>query len=256
MDTRLGLRNGTEIPVLGLGVWKMAEGGETERAVHAALEAGYRHIDTAKLYGNERSVGKAVRESGIPREDIFVTTKLWPTDFLNPERGFRTSFEKLDLEYIDLYLVHWPVPFMSQKIWKTLEGVYEKGLVRAIGVSNYSVGDIEKLEKYARIKPMVNQVEFSPGIHDLELLKYCQEKNIVVEAYSPLGQGKLTSHEAVLAIAKKYGKTPAQILIRWALQHGTVPLPKSSNKERIIENTNVFDFALDPADIARLNALN
>ena len=256
MNTRVPLGNGTAIPVLGLGVWKMAEGEETEHAVNMALEAGYRHIDTAKLYGNERSVGKAVRESGIPRGDIFVTTKLWPTDFLAPERGFRNSLERLDIGYVDLYLIHWPVPFMSRKIWKTLERVYEEGLARAIGVSNFSIGDIEKLHGYARILPMANQVEFNPASHDLKLVEYCKEKNIVVEAYSPLSRGKLTSSPTVAAIAKQYGKTPAQVLIRWALQHGTIPLPKSSNKERIIENTNIFDFSLDPADMDRLNTLS
>jgi len=253
MDTRVPLGNVTAIPVLGLGVWKMAEGEETERAVLTALEAGYRHIDTAKFYNNERSVGKAVRESGIPRGDIFVTTKLWPTDFLDSERGFRDSLERLGIGYVDLYLVHWPVPFMSQKIWRTLERVYDEGLARAIGVSNFSISDLKKLYGYARILPMANQVEFNPVSHDLTLVEYCKEKNIVVEAYSPLGRGRLTGRPSVAAIAKKYGKSPAQVLIRWTLQHGTVPLPKSSNRQRIIENSKVFDFTLEAVDMERLN---
>jgi diketogulonate reductase-like aldo/keto reductase len=241
--------------VLGLGVWKMAEGKETEKAVLYALAEGYRHIDTATLYGNEQSVGNAVRKSGIPREEIFVTTKLWPTDFLDPEGGFRRSFERLDLGAIDLYLVHWPIPLMPKNIWRTLERMYEEGSARAIGVSNYDIADIERLLAYARVAPMVNQVKFNPKSHDLELLAYCKKKNIVVQSYSPLGHGKLIGNKIVQKVAEKYKRTPAQILIRWALEHGTVPLPKSSNKERISENTKVFDFTLAAEDTETLNNL-
>src|SRR5258708_7653312 len=163
LESSYTLANGNAIPVLGLGVWKMAEGAETEAAVTWALEAGYRHIDTARLYANERSVGNAVRkfvqQSGVPREEIFVTTKLWPADYLNPEAGFTESFKKLNLGYIDLYLIHWPMPLMPKNIWKTFEKVYEQGLAKAIGVSNYYENDIEKLLGYANIAPMVNQVE-------------------------------------------------------------------------------------------------
>ena len=256
LTTKVPLQNGCGIPILGLGTWKMTEGRETEEALRWALEAGYRHIDTAKLYGNERSVGNAVRASGIAREELFVMTKLWPTDFLRPEKAFRESLDRLNLGYIDLYLVHWPLPIMPKKIWQTLEGVYAQGLARAIGVSNYDIDDIERVLAYAKIAPMVNQVKFHPVSHDAELIAYCKDKNIVVEAYSPLGQGSLVRNAVVRSIAETYQKTPAQILIRWALDHGTVPLPKSSNRERIIENTEVFDFALRPQDMETLNTLS
>jgi diketogulonate reductase-like aldo/keto reductase len=254
------LASGTRLPLLGLGVWKMQEGKETEDAVTWALEAGYRHIDTAKLYANEASVGFAVRQfmagHSIQREEFFVTTKLWPTDFLNPRAGFDRSLAALNLGYIDLYLIHWPSPVMPKSVWQTLEEVYEEGLVRAIGVSNYDEADIEKVLSYAKVAPMVNQVEFNPESHDLNLLEYCKSKDIVVEAYSPLGQGGLIKNRTVASIAEKYNKTPAQVLIRWALQHGTVVIPKSSNKQRIKENTEVFDFDISEEDIQTLNALS
>jgi diketogulonate reductase-like aldo/keto reductase len=247
------------IPLLGLGVWKMAEGKETEDAVMWALEAGYRHIDTAKLYANEVSVGRAVRQfmadSGVSREEIFITTKLWPTDFLTPESGFQSSLERLDLGYIDLYLIHWPVPMMPKHVWQALEVVHKQGLAKSIGVSNYDVADIEKLLTYATVVPMVNQVEFNPESYDLELLQFCKSREIVVEAYSPLGRGGLIRNRTVMAVAYKYNKTPAQILIRWALQHGTVVLPKSSNHDRIKENTEVFDFDISESDMQTLNTL-
>jgi diketogulonate reductase-like aldo/keto reductase len=259
LDSAALLANGCPIPLLGLGVWKMREGKETEDAVMWALEAGYRHIDTAKLYANERSVGNAVRrfvnESNVSREDIFITTKLWPTDFFNPEAGFNRSFDELDLEYIDLYLIHWPMPVMPKNIWQTFEKKFKQGSVRAIGVSNYGMSEIEKLLEYATVAPMVNQVEFNPTNHDLGLLEFCKEKNIVVEAYSPLGRGSLVRNEIVVDIAEEYNKTPAQILIRWALQHGTVVLPKSSNQERIKQNSEVFDFEISEVDMDQLNSL-
>ena len=259
LESTITLANGKELPVLGLGVWKMAEGGETEQAVTWALEAGYRHIDTARLYANERSVGNAVRKfiegTGTKREEIFITTKLWPSDYFNPETGFKESLEKLDLEYIDLYLIHWPLPIMPKNIWKTLEKVYEDGLAKNIGVSNYSKGEMEKLLTYAVVAPAVNQVEFNPANHDLGLLEYCKNNNVVVEAYSPLGQGGLIKNKTVVEVAEKYKKSPAQILIRWALQHGTVVLPKSSNQDRIKQNTEVFDFSISESDMQTLNAL-
>ena len=259
LDSTAQLQGGTGIPLLGLGVWKMAEGKETENAVTWALEAGYRHIDTAKLYTNEASVGFAVRQfmakHSIEREKFFVTTKLWPTDFLNPRVAFERSLEKLNLGYIDLYLIHWPAPMMPKSIWQTLEEVYDEGLVRAIGVSNYSESDIEKLLGYAKVPPAVNQVEFNPETHDFDLLQYCKSKDIVVEAYSPLGQGDLVRNITVETIAQKYDKSPAQLLIRWALQHGTVVIPKSSHQQRIKENTEVFDFDISDDDMQALDAL-
>lgn len=255
LEMRIPLQRGASIPILGLGTWRMAEGRETFQSVRYALEVGYRHIDTAKLYGNERSVGEAVRESGITREDMFVTTKLWPTNFLNPEAGFRASFERLNIGYIDLYLIHWPVPMIPKKVWQTLEKLYEEGATRAIGVSNYSIDDIEKVLSYARIPPMVNQVEFNAEVHDFDLLEYCKKKNIVVEAYQPVTRGRLFNHPTVQTLARKYSKTPAQLLIRWCLEHGTVPLPKSSNPAHITENAQVFDFSLSKSDMEALDHL-
>jgi diketogulonate reductase-like aldo/keto reductase len=229
---------------------------EAENAVAEALRVGYRHLDTTALYRNEAAVGKAVHASGIPREEVFVTTKLWPTDFLDPEGAFVRSLTLLDIGYVDLYLVHWPVPLMPKGVWQALERIYASGRARAIGVSNYGTKEIEKTLAYATVPPMVNQVRFHPGHADQGLLAYCKEHGIVVEAYSPLGRGHLVGNEVVGAIAKAHSKTPAQVLIRFALEHGTVPLPKSSTPARISENTDVFDFTLSPAEVERLNTLN
>ena len=250
------LSNGIEMPTLGLGTWKMSPGEETVHAVRAALDAGYRLIDTAALYGNEESVGEAMRVSGVPREDIFVTTKLWPTDFFHPRKAFDTSLKKLGMEYVDLYLVHWPIPLMPRGVWKELENIYDEKLARAIGISNYSIHDIEKLLSYARIVPMVNQVEFNPFVYEKGLLAYCKEKNIVLEAYSPLTHGAHLDDPRIQAVATRCGKTPAQIMIRWCIQHETVVIPKSSHPDRIKENMDVFDFDLSSEDMAALDALS
>ncbi len=256
MDKTVTLNNGVKMPLLGLGTWKMSDGEETETAVRTALEMGYRLIDTAKLYGNEKSVGKAVKASGIRREDIFVTTKLFPTDFFFPEKAFRASLQNLDIGYIDLYLIHWPTPFIPQNIWQTLEKMYEAGLARAIGVSNYGLKDFEKLQYYERVVPAVNQIEFNPFSLRKDIVEYCRGRNIVIEAYSPLTRGAHLHDEVIEKIAAKYGKTTAQILIRWCLEHGTVVIPKSSRPQRIKENSEVFDFELNPADMAELNAIS
>ena len=251
----LTLNNGIAMPTLGLGTWKMSD-AEAETSTHLALEAGYRLIDTAKLYGNEAAVGRAVRGSGIAREEIFVTTKLWPTDFFSPLEAFDESLTKLGLDYVDLYLIHWPIPLMPQSVWKALEGIYANKKARAIGVSNYDAGDIEKVLEYASVVPMVNQIQFSPFDFDKEILDFCKDKHIVVEAYSPLTRGSRLNDTTVVTLAKKYGKTPAQILIRWCLQHDTVVIPKSSNPERIKENASVFDFEISEGDMKTLDALS
>lgn len=244
------------MPQIGLGTWHMAEGEEAEHAVGEALRIGYRLIDTATYYGNERSVGKAVRESGILRQEIFVTTKLWPTDFFNPEKAFHKSLERLGLDYIDLYLIHWPIPAMPKSIWKTLEKIYEEKLVRAIGVSNYGIGDIENLLAHAQTPPAVNQIKSSPFDFAEEILNCCRTNSILVEAYSPLTRGWHLDDPTVGAIARKHGKSPAQIMIRWCLQHDTIPIPKSTHPERMRENIDVFDFTLEQEDVAKLDALS
>ncbi len=250
------LSNGIEMPTLGLGTWKMSAGEETTNAVRAALDVGYRLLDTATLYGNEESVGEAIRRSGVPREDVFVTTKLWPTDFFHPRKAFEKSLQELGMEYVDLYLVHWPIPLMPKGVWTELEHIYDEKLARSIGVSNYSIHDIEKLLSYARTVPMVNQVEFNPFVYEKELLAYCKEKNIVFEAYSPLTRGTHLNDSTIQAIAQKHRKTPAQIMIRWCLQHETVVIPKSSHPDRIRENIDVFDFELSNNDMVALDALS
>ncbi|HEV3245207.1 MAG TPA: aldo/keto reductase [Candidatus Paceibacterota bacterium] len=256
------------MPTLGLGTWKMSD-GEAEGAVRAALEIGYRHIDTAKLYGNERGVGNAVRGSGIPREEISVTTKLWPTDFFNPQKAFDQSLSELDIGYIDLYLVHWPVPGMKKSVWRAMEKIYESKKARAIGVSNYGIGELRTLlhPRYglgtvqqilsdSDVPPAVNQIKFSPFGYEKEILDVCKKNGIVVQAYSPLTRGSNLDDKTVGTIASKYDKTPAQIMLRWCIEHGTVPLPKSSHPERMRENMEIFDFELAPEDIATLDALS
>lgn len=256
MMQRVRLSNGIEMPIVGLGVWNIRPGEDTERAVRAALDAGYRLIDTAKLYGNEASVGAAVRESGIPREEIFITTKLWPTDFSNPLDGFNASLSRLGLEYVDLYLVHWPIPRMPRSVWQSLERVYDEKRARAIGVSNYGVREIESLFTYARVRPAVNQVRFSPFDFRRDLLDYCDAQHIALEAYSPLTRGAKLREHTVVAIAKKYGKSPAQIMIRWCVEHGVIAIPKSSNPDRIRENIEVFNFEIAADDMTALDEIS
>jgi len=258
------LNNGTSIPVLGLGVWQMAEGGETANAVKWALQTGYRLIDTAKIYGNEAEVGRAIKESGVPREQLFVTTKLWNEDqgYEPALKAINASLERLGMDYIDLYLIHWPfydrekTGNKREETWKAMEEIYRSGKAKAIGVSNYTIEHLEEMKNYAKILPAVNQVEFHPFLYQRDLLDYCWQNDIVLEAYSPLVHGKKLEDERITAIAKKYGKSNVQVLIRWSLQHGNVVIPKSSHKERIEENFNVFDFTLDALDMKDLDDLN
>jgi diketogulonate reductase-like aldo/keto reductase len=252
----LKLNNGVSIPALGLGTWKLADGPEAASAVKWALEAGYRHIDTAAIYGNEESVGKAIAASGVPREEIFVTTKLWNSDQPRPREAFNASLKRLGLDYIDLYLIHWPSPESHFGAWKELEKIYGEGKCRAIGVSNFSIGHLDGLLAQCKVVPAVNQVEFSPFLYQKELLEFCRGKGMQLEAYSPLTRGKRLGDNRVEAIAKKHGKSNAQVLIRWSLQHGNVVIPKSANKERIAENFAVFDFELLPSEMAALDALD
>jgi len=256
--SRVKLNNGVEIPVLGLGVFQASAGDETEQAVLSALEAGYRHIDTAAIYANEADVGEAIRKSGIPREEIFITTKLW-----NSEHGYKHAFHacssslvRLGLEYIDLYLIHWPVQGQRLDTWKALTELQQAGKCRAIGVSNYMIRHLEELLSKSPVVPAVNQIEVSPFNYKSDLIRFCADKGIVVEAYSPLTKGQRLGHPAIVAAAEKYGRTPAQILIRWALEHDLVVLPKSTTKARIAENAAVFDFSIAKEDMKILDGLH
>ncbi len=258
LESKAKLNNGVEIPYLGLGVYQSPPGKTTERAVRYALKAGYRHIDTAELYGNEADVGKALRESEIKRDDVFITTKVW-----NSRQGYDStlhscngSLERLGFSYVDLYLIHWPVQGLGDDTWRAMIKLYREGKARAIGVSNYSIRELDGVLKNSDVVPAVNQVEFHPFLYDEELLNFCKNHRIQLEAYSPLTRGKRLNHQNIVKVGKKYGKTPAQVLIRWSLQKDVVAIPKSINEDRIRENSKVFDFNLDPEDMKFLNSMN
>jgi diketogulonate reductase-like aldo/keto reductase len=233
-------------------------GSGTVNAVKWALEAGYRLVDTASFYGNEVEVGRAVRESDVPREEVFVTTKLWNSDFGYDaaKEAFEESYRKLDLGYIDLYLLHWPVARLRRESWDALEEIYDSGRVKAIGVSNYTIDHLEELLGHCKIPPVVNQVEFHPLLFQKDLLEFCNTKNVRLEAYTPLTRREFLGKPVPVEIANKYGKTPAQIFIKWCLQHGVICIPKSSNRGRIKENADIFDFELSEEDMKRMDALN
>ncbi len=243
------------MPVLGLGVWQMTAGAETEQAVEWALEAGYRHIDTASMYRNEQSVGAALRQSGLPREQVFVTTKLLPTH-MSAARELEKSLSRLGLDYVDLYLIHWPLPLVTARFWRELESLQEHGLAQAIGVSNFGRDRLETLRRGTSRMPAVDQVQFSPFRYRRRLLDYCLEQGIVFEAYSPLERGQGLQDTTITALAERLGRTPAQIMLRWAIQHQAVVIPKSSHKERIRSNAQLFDFELADTDMRILDALD
>lgn len=258
ITSTITLNNGVAMPRLGLGVYRATPGDETRRAVLAALEAGYRHIDTAKYYRNEADVGRALRESGIPRQDVFVTTKLANMDhgYDRALRACRESLDKLELDVVDLYLIHWPVEELRGETWAALEQLQAEGLCRAIGVSNYTLRHLDEIADHAQVVPAVNQVEFSPFLNQRGLLARCRALGVQLEAYSPLTKGRRFDHPAIQAAARRYGRTPAQVLVRWALQHDLVVIPKSSRPERIRENAAVFDFSLAPDTMAVLDGLD
>lgn len=250
------LNNGVKMPVLGLGVYK--SGDDTKQAVLDALEAGYRHIDTAALYKNEMQVGEAIRESGIPREEIFITTKLWNDDMKAGKQyeAFEKSLERLGTDYVDLYLIHWPVSSALESSWKVLEQIYKEGRARAIGVSNCHMEHLMRVLACAHVVPAVNQVECHPYLNQKSLRIFCNNLSIEMEAWSPLGRGNVLEDPVIVQLAQKYEKTPAQIILRWELSQNLIVIPKSVHKERIRENYNVFDFLLEPADEAKIDALN
>jgi len=258
LGSRVTLHDGNTMPVLGLGMWQAGSGKQTRKAVATALEIGYRLFDTAKLYGNESDLGTAIRESGIPREEIFVMTKLWNNDqgYESGLRAFEKSRRELGLDYVDLYLIHWPVPGLRQESWKALLKIRDEGLARSIGVSNYTIRHLEELLRATPAPPAVNQVEFHPFLYQKELLEFCVSKKIQLEAYSPLTRGHRLDHPVIAQIAARHGRTPAQVLIRWSLQHGLVVIPKSIRPERIRENAAVFDFELNADDMKRLDSLD
>ncbi len=254
----LALRGGVEMPILGLGVYQSRPGVETRDAVRAALADGYRHVDTARVYGNEGDVADGIAASGVPRGEVFVTTKLWNADhgYDAARRACDESLARLGTERLDLYLVHWPVEGLRGETWRAMERIRADGRARAIGVSNYTVRHLEELLATAKEPPAVNQVEFHPFLFQRELLSFCERHGIRLEGYAPLVQAQRMDHPVVVRVAQRHDRTPAQVLVRWSLQHGVITIPKSVRPERIRENADVFGFSLDAADMARLDALN
>ncbi|MCL2609331.1 MAG: aldo/keto reductase [Treponema sp.] len=259
LSSKLKLNNGVEMPYLGLGTFKMKDGEETYNAVKWALETGYRHIDTAAVYGNELSVGRAIKDSGLARSEIFVTTKLWNEDMRQGRQltAIDESLKRLGLDFVDLYLIHWPVPGKYVESWKHLETIYKSGKTKAIGVSNFHIHHLEDIFAVSDIVPALNQCECSPELTQVELADFCKNKGIRFEPWSPMGQGNTLKEATIIALAEKYGRTPAQIILRWGLQRGFPNIPKSVSRERIQENAGIFDFELSDADfeaIFRINA--
>lgn len=256
----LKLNNDIQIPSVGFGTWQLKDGKEVEAAVSEALRVGYRLIDTAKIYGNEKGVGEAISVSEVPREEIFVTTKLWNGDqgYETALRAFDASLERLGLNYIDLYLIHWPGGSDRKAAWRALCEIYKSGRAKAIGVSNYTVRHLEELLASSDVIPTVNQVEFHPFLYDTQkpLLEFCAKNKIIVEAYSPLAHAHRMNDPVLSDTAGRLGKTNAQVMLRWCVQHGTVPIPKSTNPSRIKENLDVFDFEISAKDMEDINALS
>jgi diketogulonate reductase-like aldo/keto reductase len=251
------LNNGILMPALGLGVYAPEQQQEVGRAVEAALSVGYRLIDAASIYGNEKEVGEALLQGGVPRNEIFVTSKVWIDDMgYDPTlRAFEKSMKDLSLDYMDLYLIHWPKDQHRKDTWKALESLYDQGVVKSIGVSNYYQKHLEELFVYANVCPAINQIELSPFCYLPEELAFCKQNNIQVEGYAPVVRGQKKEHPVLVDIARKYGKSTYQILIRWVIEQGAVTIPKSIHKDRMIENAEVFDFSLDEDDLARMAML-
>jgi len=258
ISSKVILNNGVEMPWFGLGVFLSNEGEEVETAVKVALQNGYRHIDTAAIYKNERGVGKAVKESGIPREEIFITSKVWNTDqgYKTTLAAYEASLERLQMDYLDLYLIHWPKGKRSVESWKALEELYAKGRVRAIGISNFLEHHLDEFLPECKIMPAVNQYEFHPELMQPGLLEYCRRKGIQPEAWSPIMKGRVNDVPLMQELAAKYGKTPVHVVLRWDIQKGVVTIPKSVTPERIISNADIFDFELSTEDMAKIDKLD
>jgi len=252
------LSDNSSIPGVGFGTWQIKDQTECIEAVQTALKDGYRHFDTAQIYGNEQFIGQALKDSGIARSELFITTKIWTLNFFSSKviPSFDTSLTKLQTDYVDLLLLHFPVPKLRHTAWKKIEEIHDSGKARSIGVSNYTIKHLERLLKDCRIRPMVNQVELHVFLQQPELLEYCKAEGIVVEAYSPLAHGYSLDNPVLAKLAKKYSKSAAQIMLRWCVEVGTVPLPKSTTPKRIAENIDIFNFELDSDDLAELKILN
>ncbi|MCY8938023.1 aldo/keto reductase [Peribacillus frigoritolerans] len=252
------LHNGVKMPQLGFGVFKVKNGNETVESVKKAVEVGYRAIDTAAIYENEEGVGQAIRECGVPREELFITSKVWNTEqgYDTTLKAFEDSLKRLGLEYLDLYLIHWPGKDKYLETWRALEKLYKDGKVKSIGVSNFHIHHLENLLANSEVKPVVNQIELHPLLTQVEIRDYCAKHEIKVESWSPLGRGNLLEEPTINHISKKHGKSPAQVLIRWHLQHDLVVIPKSITPSRIKENAQVFDFSLSLNEMNQIDALN
>ncbi|MEC0297293.1 aldo/keto reductase [Peribacillus frigoritolerans] len=252
------LHNGVKMPQLGFGVFKVKNGNETVESVKKAIEVGYRAIDTAAVYENEEGVGQAIRECGVPREELFITSKVWNTEqgYETTLKAFEDSLNRLGLEYLDLYLIHWPGKDKYLETWRALVKLYKDGKVKSIGVSNFHVHHLENLLANSEVKPVVNQIELHPLLTQVEIRDYCAKHEIKVESWSPLGRGNLLEEPTIKHIAKKHGKSSAQVLIRWHLQHDLVVIPKSITPSRIKENAQVFDFSLSLNEMNQIDALN
>lgn len=259
------LNNDMKVPNIAFGTWKFPNDEATVEIIKNAIESGYRYIDTAKAYGNEEFIGKGVKKSKIAREDIIIGGKLWNEDrgYNNIIKACQETIKRLDCEYLDVYLMHWPASpavhedwkKINQETWKAMEYLYEQGLVKAIGVCNFKVNQLEELIKEGKIRPMINQIEFHPGFMQKEIVDYCKEREILVEAWSPLGSGKMLKKEELKTVAKKYGKDVAQICIKWCLQNEVLPIPKTKDVDRMKSNLNVFDFEISAEDMQYLNDL-
>jgi len=251
------LSNGLQVPIIGFGTYKLGEDEEVIKSIKYALEVGYRHIDTAAFYGNEEAIGKAIKESNLKREDIFLATKLWNDchGYEKVMKAFNDSIKKLGVEYLDLYYIHWPTELNSET-WRALEDLYYEGKVKAIGVCNFKIGHLEDLKKTARIMPMINQIEIHPGCTQKEMVKYCQGNNIQLVAWGPIMRGRVLTEPLMIDLSKKYNKTIPQITLRWHIQNDIIPIPKSSNEDRIKENFNIFDFEISKEDMLKIDTLD
>ena len=251
--------NGIEMPILGLGVYKMTNKEELGNAVKWAIDAGYRKFDTAQFYNNEKELGEAIRKTGIKREEVFITTKIWNTKqgYNSTRKSFEESLEKLNMDYVDLLLIHWPGQKKERYLdtYRALENICQSKKAKSIGLSNFEIKHLKDIFAHCNIAPVVNQIERHPNLLRNELVDFCKKHNIVLEAWSPLGRGKLFNNDVILDIAKKYNKTPAQIILRWNIESNIAVIPKSVNKDRIEENINVFDFKLEQNEIEKINSL-